>query len=58
MEEKHRSILLARFDRTLLRSSIHVLDVPDDYRFMDEELVDLLRQLVDDILGQEEAGAS
>ena len=30
---------------------IHVLDIPDEYKYMHAELVDLLRQSVGEILG-------
>lgn len=50
MEEKHKSRLLAQYRRLLENTPIHVLDIPDDYKFMDPELVDLLRQSVEAIL--------
>ncbi len=53
MEEKHKSRLLAEFTRLLDHKPIHVLDIPDDYRFMDPELVDMLEQSVSSILGLE-----
>ena len=53
MEEKHKSRLTAEFTRLLDHKPIHVLDIPDDYRFMDPELVDMLEQSVSSILGLE-----
>ncbi len=53
MEEKHKSRLVAECRRLLENKPIHVLDIPDDYKYMDEELVDLLRQSVGAILGLE-----
>lgn len=50
MEEKHKSRLLAEYRRMLEGKTIHVLDLPDEYRYMDAELVDLLRQSVGAIL--------
>ncbi|SHG41337.1 low molecular weight protein tyrosine phosphatase family protein [Massilia sp. CF038] len=44
MEEKHKSRLKAQFGRLLEGRAIHVLDVPDDYKYMDPELVELLEQ--------------
>ncbi|UUZ51810.1 phosphotyrosine protein phosphatase [Massilia sp. B-10] len=44
MEEKHKSRLKAEFGRLLEGRAIHVLDVPDDYKYMDPELVELLEQ--------------
>lgn len=51
MEEKHQSRLRATFGRVIECKSIHVLDVPDDYKFMDAELVELLTGSVSDFLG-------
>lgn len=53
MEEKHKSRLVAEYRRLLENKPIHVLDIPDDYKYMDEELVALLRQSVGAILGLE-----
>jgi len=47
MENKHRSIIKAKFGRAAEYAVIHVLGVPDDYRYMDPELVDLLVELVE-----------
>ena len=44
MEEKHKSRLLATFRQAATFKRIHVLDIPDDYQFMDPELVELLRE--------------
>jgi len=43
MEEKHQSRLRADFRSELKHKDIRVLDIPDDYQFMDPELVDLIR---------------
>lgn len=53
MEEKHKSRLVAEHRRLLDNKPIHVLDIPDEYKYMDEELVGLLRQTVGSILGLE-----
>ncbi len=50
MEEKHKSRLLAQYRGVLDGKVIHVLDIPDDYRYMDPELVELLRTSVAEIL--------
>ncbi len=42
MEQKHRQYLRQRF-RDLHLPPIECLDIPDDYGFMDETLIDLLR---------------
>ena len=50
MEEKHKSWLVAEFSRLLDRKTIRVLDIPDEYKYMDPELVEQLEQLVNAIL--------
>jgi len=51
MEEKHKSRLIAEFTRLIEGKPIHVLDIPDEYKFMDAELVEILQQSVSEILG-------
>ncbi len=51
MEEKHKDRLKAGFGRVLSNKSIFVLDIPDEYRFMDPELVEQLQSSVGSILG-------
>ena len=43
MEDKHKSRLRADFRGELTHKTLHVLDIPDDYKFMDPELVEILR---------------
>ena len=43
MEEKHKSRIRADFRDETRYKPIHVLDIPDDYLFMDDELVELIR---------------
>ncbi len=50
MEGKHRQRLLSDFPCETKFKVVHVLDIPDDYRFMDEELVALFRSAVEPIL--------
>lgn len=50
MEEKHKSRLLAEYRRMLDNKPIHVLDIPDEYKYMQPELVELIRQSVAAIL--------
>ena len=50
MESKHKSRLLAEHGHTLTGKPLHVLDIPDDYRFMDPELVELLEAAVPPLL--------
>lgn len=46
MEQKHKSRLLAQFPRALQYKEMIVLDIPDDYRYMDEELIEILKESV------------
>ncbi len=46
MEGAHRARILGAMRDALGDTPIHVLDVPDDYEFMDPELVDLLTDRV------------
>ena len=39
METKHRQRVVANFPQLMRHLPVHVLDIPDDYRFMDPELV-------------------
>ena len=53
MEKKHRSRLLAGLGWALTGKPIHVLDIPDEYKFMDPELVQILQSAVGQALGIE-----
>lgn len=50
MEEKHQSRLRAEFGRLLEHKALYVLDIPDEYKYMDAELQEILRQSVNGIL--------
>jgi predicted protein tyrosine phosphatase len=50
MEEKHKRRLKAEFSRLLNYKDIQVLDIPDEYQYMDEELIDILDQSVREYL--------
>ena len=50
MEEKHKSRLTAEYRRLLENKVIYVLDIPDEYKYMDVELVLMLRESVGSIL--------
>jgi predicted protein tyrosine phosphatase len=50
MEQKHKSRLVADFTRLLEHKPIHVLEIPDEYRYMDPELVDILKESVSSCL--------
>jgi predicted protein tyrosine phosphatase len=53
MEEKHKSRLMAAHRALLTGKTIHVLDIPDEFKYMDPDLVEQLRYAVGDILGLE-----
>ena len=46
MEQKHLAQLRQRFGRGEWEARVIVLDIPDEYRYMDEELVRELREIV------------
>jgi predicted protein tyrosine phosphatase len=50
MEEKHKSRLSAAFRFALTNKPIHVLDILDEYKYMDEDLVVELERSVGAIL--------
>lgn len=50
MEDKHRSRLRAAFPRALAYKELHVLNIPDNYRFMEPELVEELEAAVNGLL--------
>ena len=50
MEQKHKSRLVAGFTGLLANKPVHVLDIPDEYRYMDPELVELLERSVSGVL--------
>ncbi|WP_338849850.1 phosphotyrosine protein phosphatase [Massilia sp. W12] len=54
MEEKHKNRLQANFRQALQGKPLYVLDIPDQYRYMDAELVQILQQAVAGILQLDE----
>ncbi len=46
MESEHRSRLKQAFGNQLHGTTIRCLDIPDDYQFMDPELIDLLEDAI------------
>lgn len=44
MENRHRQLIEQRFGAILRTKMITVLDIPDDYTFMDEDLIAILRE--------------
>ena len=59
MEESHREQLRERHRAATRGKPVHVLDIPDEYGFMNEELVAILEAAVTPILeGYFDGGAS
>jgi predicted protein tyrosine phosphatase len=50
MEDKHSARIRAEFRDEVRYKAMHVLDVPDDYQFMDPELIELLGQKIEPLL--------
>ncbi len=46
MEKKHLIRLQDKFGPMLSNKKIRTLDIPDDYGFMDEELIEILKSRV------------
>ena len=46
MEQKHKNRLKTELSRLLEHTPLHVLDIPDDYKYMDEELIQILNESV------------
>ena len=52
MEQKHKQRLLSEYPSETRFKELHVLDIPDNFKFMDPELVDELTVTVEPILTQ------
>lgn len=52
MEEKHKSRIRADFRDEVTFKALHVLDIPDDYGFMDPELVEIIREKTEPLITQ------
>lgn len=50
MEKKHKNRIVAKFTRLVEFMPIHILDIPDDYKFMDAELISHLEDSVEPYL--------
>ena len=51
MEDRHKARLQGEHRELLAGKPVHVLDIPDEYRYMDPELVELLDAPVAELLG-------
>ena len=52
MEKKHKNRVIAKFTRLVEHKPIHILDIPDDYKFMDVELISHLEDATESFLHQ------
>ena len=52
MEKKHRQQLQQRFPEIYSQKEIIVLDIPDEFQFMDEELIQMIRNSVNPFLSE------
>ena len=50
MEKRHKQRIIEKFSNNALEKEIIVLDIPDDYQFMDEELIDSIKRSVNPYL--------
>ncbi len=50
MEEKHRRRIKEKYGDYLKNKKVYNLDISDDYTFMDEELIELLRSRVSEFI--------
>jgi predicted protein tyrosine phosphatase len=46
MEKKHKQRIAERFPEEIYEKEIIILDIPDDYQYMDEELIEELNAKV------------
>ena len=53
MEKKHLRRLKTKYAETVRNKQVKVLNIYDDYEYMDEELIALLESSVENILGEE-----
>lgn len=47
MEKKHKQRIIEKFNSDLDHRNIIILDIPDDYQFMDAELIEEIKTKVD-----------
>lgn len=52
MEQKHKQNIKQKFPQQLRHKKIIVLDISDDYHYMDEALIALLQDVVPPYLGE------
>ncbi|HBJ36245.1 MAG TPA: phosphotyrosine protein phosphatase [Planctomycetaceae bacterium] len=50
MEQKHQRHIVSHFGQWAQHKPIHVLDIPDDYQFMDADLVEAIQCAVEPLI--------
>lgn len=50
MEQKHKQRLVAEYPAEIRYKKLHVLDIPDNFKFMDPELIDEIKAAVEPLL--------
>jgi predicted protein tyrosine phosphatase len=50
MEKRHKQRIIERFNENMVNTKIIILDIADDYQFMDEELIDSIKRGVEPYL--------
>lgn len=50
MEEKHKSRMRADFRDEIKYKELYVLDIPDDYQYMDPELIEVIKEKTEPII--------
>ncbi|WP_231583541.1 hypothetical protein [Rufibacter radiotolerans] len=50
MEKKHKQLLISRYGTQARSKEIHILDIPDEFAYMDQELIDMLKVTIKPIL--------
>jgi predicted protein tyrosine phosphatase len=43
MEQRHKQQIKEKFSKQLHHKKVFVLDIPDDYHYMDPDLIELLK---------------
>ncbi|HIP81821.1 MAG TPA: protein tyrosine phosphatase [Leucothrix mucor] len=46
MEKKHKNMIIKKFGRSIANKNIIVLDIPDDYQYMDADLITHLEDVL------------
>ena len=50
MEEKHKSRMRADFRDEIKYKELYVLDIPDDYQYMDPELIEIIKEKTEPLI--------